>query len=185
MFYKDINKRDGLRNSCKECTNIKNKLRYMRDKEKIKNRNKEYVTRNSDKIKCRNKKWRASNRDRLNTKNIIYEKTRKLKDPVFKLKIHLRKQLRMALMKTRVYGIKSRLYSITGKLGVDLINYLHSTFESNYGMPREWIYGFQVEIDHIIPLATAATIEDVIKLNHYTNLQILLKEDNKIKGTKL
>jgi hypothetical protein len=30
-------------------------------------------------------------------------------------------------------------------------------------------YGW--DIDHIIPLATAKTIEDVIKLNHYTNLR--------------
>lgn len=43
----------------------------------------------------------------------------------------------------------------------------------------------KVHIDHIIPLATAKTEEDVIKLCHYTNLQLLKGEDNLSKGDKL
>jgi hypothetical protein len=34
-------------------------------------------------------------------------------------------------------------------------------------------YGTNWDIDHKIPLATAITEEDVIRLNHYTNLQPL------------
>ena len=34
-------------------------------------------------------------------------------------------------------------------------------------------YGVVWDIDHIIPLSTALTEEDVLKLNHYTNLQPL------------
>ena len=41
------------------------------------------------------------------------------------------------------------------------------------------------EIEDIIPLATAKTEEDVIKLCHYTNLQLLKGEDNLSKGDKL
>ena len=33
-------------------------------------------------------------------------------------------------------------------------------------------------IDHIVPLATAETEEDLYKLFHYTNLQPLLVQDN-------
>lgn len=46
----------------------------------------------------------------------------------------------------------------------------------NYG---EW------EIDHIIPLATAKTKEDIVKLCHYTNLQPLWASENRKKGAKL
>ena len=46
----------------------------------------------------------------------------------------------------------------------------------NYG---EW------HIDHIIPLATAQSIEDVKRLCHYTNLQPLWAQDNLRKGAKI
>lgn len=36
----------------------------------------------------------------------------------------------------------------------------------------------EVQVDHIIPLQTAKTTDEVIKLCHYTNLQLLRKEDN-------
>lgn len=39
-------------------------------------------------------------------------------------------------------------------------------------------------IDHKIPLATAETEEDIIKLCHYTNLQPLWRNDNLSKGKK-
>ena len=40
-------------------------------------------------------------------------------------------------------------------------------------------------IDHIMPLASAKTKEDVIRLNNYINLQPLWAEDNLRKGTKI
>ena len=44
-------------------------------------------------------------------------------------------------------------------------------------------YGFKVsdsnlDLDHIIPISSAKTIEDVYKLNHYSNFQLLPKEYN-------
>jgi hypothetical protein len=49
------------------------------------------------------------------------------------------------------------------------------TFENN----GEW------HLDHIIPLATATTEEEIIKLNHYTNFQPLWAEENLSKGDKI
>ena len=40
-------------------------------------------------------------------------------------------------------------------------------------------------LDHIIPLSTAKTEEDIIKLCHYTNLQPLWAEENLSKGNKI
>jgi 5-methylcytosine-specific restriction endonuclease McrA len=45
----------------------------------------------------------------------------------------------------------------------------------NYG---DW------HIDHIIPISTAKTLDDVMALNNYKNLQPLWWIDNLIKGSK-
>ena len=39
--------------------------------------------------------------------------------------------------------------------------------------------------DHIIPISSAQTEEEVIKLNHYTNFQPLWAEDNLRKSNKI
>ena len=47
-------------------------------------------------------------------------------------------------------------------------------------------YNFGWDIDHIVPLSTASELEDVIRLNHYTNLQPLCSKINReIKKDKL
>ena len=43
---------------------------------------------------------------------------------------------------------------------------------------------YQPTIDHIKPIATAKTEQDVIDLCHYTNLQMLKPEDNLAKSDK-
>ena len=43
----------------------------------------------------------------------------------------------------------------------------------------------EVEIDHIIPLSIANTEQEIINLCHYSNLQLLKKEDNRFKSNKL
>ena len=71
-------------------------------------------------------------------------------------------------------------------LGCDfkyLKNHLYKTFFENYGY--EYDGKEAVHIDHIIPLATANTKEDVIRLCHYTNLQLLKPIDNLRKSAKI
>jgi hypothetical protein len=48
----------------------------------------------------------------------------------------------------------------------------------NYGL-----YGWH--IDHIIPLASANTEDELLKLFHYTNLQPLWAEENLLKSNKI
>lgn len=46
----------------------------------------------------------------------------------------------------------------------------------SWGKYRQW------EVDHIVPLGAAASLEDLIQLCHYTNLQPLWKRENRAKG---
>lgn len=62
------------------------------------------------------------------------------------------------------------------------VNYLLETYKKNYGV--EYDNKEKVHIDHITPLSTAKTEEDVIKLCHYSNLQLLKAEDNLKKSNK-
>ena len=63
------------------------------------------------------------------------------------------------------------------------MEHLRKTFKDNYGY--DWDGQEDVHIDHIIPLATANNEEEVLKLCHYTNLQLLKPEDNMSKQDKL
>ena len=47
-------------------------------------------------------------------------------------------------------------------------------------------FNFGWDIDHIIPLSSASCKEDIIRLNHYTNLQPLCSKINReIKRNKI
>ena len=48
-----------------------------------------------------------------------------------------------------------------------------------------WLNHGDWHIDHKIPLAAAKTKEDVIRLNHYTNLQPLWAAENLAKGAMI
>jgi hypothetical protein len=46
-------------------------------------------------------------------------------------------------------------------------------------------YGTAWHIDHIIPLASARDIDELVALCHYSNLQPLWAEENQLKSNKL
>jgi len=78
------------------------------------------------------------------------------------------------------YAKTSKSQNILGCTFEEFKIHLESKFEpwmnwSNYGnwngYPKEINCAW--DIDHIIPISTANTIEEILKLNHYTNLQPL------------
>jgi hypothetical protein len=48
-----------------------------------------------------------------------------------------------------------------------------------------WANRGKWHVDHIVPLASAKTIDGIIRLNHYTNLRPLWASDNLKKGTQM
>jgi hypothetical protein len=106
-------------------------------------------------------------------------------DPLYSLKIKTRTMIYDALSnKTK------RTEDILGCSFEDFKLYLESKFESwmnwgNRGLYNGYLnYGW--DIDHIIPLSSVKTEEEIIKLNHYTNLQPLCSKINRdIKRNKL
>lgn len=71
---------------------------------------------------------------------------------------------------------------ITDMLGCS-IHELQTHLEGKWVDGMNWgNHGYEWEIDHIIPLSSDKSRDGFIRLNHYSNLQPLWKEDNRIKG---
>lgn len=190
---KDKNQLKGYANRCKPCKNKKDADYYSVNKEDIQQKRKKYETKEykhfmylkhkQKRLESR-RKYYKENKSTINEKrkpkNRIYEKKRRLVDPLFKLSSNLRRRLRYALSVTS-YTKNKILTQYLGCSVEELKQHLQSKFTEgmtwdNYG---EW------HIDHIIPLCSAKTEQELYELCHYTNLQPLWAKDNQRKGGKL
>ena len=112
-----------------------------------------------------------------------YQEQRKQVDPIFALKLATRSLLSQAF-KRACEGTFSKQEHTHELLGCSFEFFLsHIASQFTEGMTLE-NYG-QWHLDHIIPLATATTREDIVRLNHYTNFQPLWAKDNLSKGAKI
>jgi hypothetical protein len=62
---------------------------------------------------------------------------------------------------------------------------LRDHIENQFVSGMTWEDKHLWHIDHIVPLSSAKTVEELEKLCHYTNLQPLWASDNMSKGAKL
>lgn len=101
-------------------------------------------------------------------------------DPVYAISFAVKGSIRNAI-KRMGYTKRNRSYQILGCSWEFLKGYLEAKFQP--GMT--WENRGQWEVDHIVPISSAVTEDDVIRLNHYTNLQPLWASDNRSKGAKI
>lgn len=172
-FYYQNNKEYVL-NRCKNY--YKENIEQITEKSKV--RSKIYRNNNKEKIKALAKKWKLENPDY--TKN--YVSNRSKIDEIFKFKRSVRNLILSSFKRKKIVK-NEKSENILGCSLEEFKQYLESKFESwmnweNYGLyngtPN---YGW--DIDHIRPLAKANTKEDVIELNHHTNLQPLCSYINR------
>lgn len=152
--------------NCKKCEIARIKKYY--NYEKIKQSNKKVLTEEQIDIK--------------KSKRRLYQKNKRENDLVFKLKMDIRNSIYYSFERKN-YSKKYSCEKIIGLKINDFIAYLLNTFKENYGY--EWNGVEKIHIDHIIPLATAHSEDEVIKLCYYTNLQLLKAKDNLTKHTKI
>ena len=153
---------------------------YQKYKARVLARQKEYYLKNKDARRKYNESYREQHRREINEHALAYYYNGKT-DPVFYLKGKARRNIRDSFQR-RKYQKSKPTEQLTGLSSIELCQYLLTTFKKNYG--RDWDGKEPVHIDHIIPLATAKTEEDVTRLCHYTNLQLLTAQDNLAKGSK-
>jgi hypothetical protein len=165
---------------------IINKNKYEKlDKEKKKKKDKEYAIKNKEKLNLKKKLWGLENPEKHKKAKYGYVKKMMSTDILYKLKRCVSASINQSLKKKGFYR-KSRSYEILGCSYEEFKTHIESKFEQwmnwknrgNWnGVPKEINTAW--DIDHILPLSSAMCEEDVIKLNHYTNLQPLCSYTNR------
>ena len=144
----------------------------------IKASKKLYYEKNKERIKCAQKEWQDKNKE----KTRLYNKEKYNKNTFHKLKVNVRNLIGNSI-RSKNFKKLSRTEQILGCSFDDLKLHLESQFESWMTWENRGLYNgepnFGWDVDHIIPLNSALTLDDVIRLNHYTNLQPLCSYINR------
>jgi hypothetical protein len=198
-IHKPVDEMKGF--TCKKCCNIqkreRTKERMKTDDEfrKLKNRkayerrlrrmeeDEEYKQRLSCKRFEREKRRLETDEEYKERKRVyVKEKSRRRfnNDPLYRFKKLLRNNVRNSFKR----GGFSKTSECRKILGADW-DVVKKYFESKFTEGMSWDNMGLWHIDHILPISTATCEEDVIRLNHYTNLQPLWGEDNLKKSNNM
>lgn len=186
-----------------------------RNKDRIKKQTELWILNNVEKLKDDKKKYyqvnrqvilekSAANYEKNRNKKLEYQKRyqnenkykrnkqlseRRQNDVLFRLTTNIRNLINNSFYDSG-YSKKSKTQEILGCSYDEFKIYLESKFENWMNWENRGIYTGELsvgwDIDHIIPLCFAQSEEEVIKLNHYTNLQPLCTKINRdIKKDKI
>lgn len=204
LFYKAKHTKDGLGFYCIDCSKKANKETYKKtgykqlEKKRTqresgdgrqaescrqwyrKNRDfalegkKRYLDENRGLINERRKTYHTSEEAKNNKRALTKRQTkeRMKTDPLFKFK----KQMRTCVLnqlKRFGYTKRSKTEQMLGIPYDEALKHLQIG-----GVPSDW------QIDHICPLSQAVNEEEVLKLFHISNLQMLSRKDNLMKSDK-
>jgi hypothetical protein len=201
-FGKSKSSKDGLLYCCKKCNSERGKKYVKENPKKVLEQQKKWRDKNPEWVYNRHKKWREENSELVNEirrnwlnknpeKRKEYRENYKLRkherrkerrdnDPVFNLTNRMRCRIWKYLNILEITK-RNKTFDIVGCSPVFLKEHLEKQFTDgmNWGNQENW------HIDHIIPLSSAKTEDELYRLCHYTNLQPLWAEDNLKKGNKI
>jgi 5-methylcytosine-specific restriction endonuclease McrA len=146
------------------------------NKEKISEDRKEYYELNKERICKRASKARKSKVGR--EKRRIYAKKILNNNPLVRLKQNIRCTINQSFKNKGLTNNKTYL----------------EILECDFDFLTEWLnneasngntYGIgNLQIDHVIPISLAQTEEETALLNHYSNLQLLTRQENQSKSNR-
>lgn len=124
--------------------------------------------------------YRKKNKATLREKDKIYRKKRMDEDAVYKAKIIARTFIRKSISRGG-YSKKSRTHEILGCSYEEFKIHIESQFIDN----MSWNNRDMWHIDHIVPLSFGETEEEVLVLNHYSNLRPMWGVENEMKSDNI
>jgi hypothetical protein len=187
----------------KEEKDLACKQYYLENKEKIKEKRKNYYLDNKPtilenlRIKYSNtilsdeeleKRRLSSQKHYSNNKEDIHKRRKEIHrmrlktDIIYRLSLNMRTSIRESL-KSNGYRKCQRTEEILGISIIEFKKYLESKFEDWMNWENRGLYNGELnygwDIDHIIPISSAKTEGEAIRLNHYKNLQPLCSKVNR------
>ena len=163
---------------------------YNDNKDLLSTRMKKYYKDNKEHAKVYSKIYREENKESLReykkrgdvkSRRNCARKDRYKNDPIYKLNCILRRRIKEELLRFKTNQFSKNITlqknkEIFGCSPQQLKEYIESKFQEGMSWENHGLFGWH--LDHIIPLNQATTVEELIKLNHYTNLRPLWAKDN-------
>lgn len=170
----------------------KRRAAYLRDSDAQRARCRSYRKKGIDYHRARARSWREENKARVSEYNREYGKSpaaadyrrrryeEKSSDPVWVISNRIRVRIN-GLIAEAGDSKGFRTFDLLGYTPQELADHLERQFVKGMG----WHNRDKWHIDHIVPISTAKTVEDVIALNQLSNLRPLWARDNLSKGDRL
>jgi len=174
--------KDGKVPTCKKCLkddrdrdrdklNARRRRYYEKNKELEKEKSRLHYQNNKEESSIRCKAYYQKNKDQFRIKQDEYDRNKRANDPLFKLSGNLRNLIRTRIQK-RGWEKTSKTQDILGcSFKVMELHLNNNPYNFKFGESG-------LDLDHIIPLSTATTEEELLALNHYNNFQLLPSEYN-------
>lgn len=166
---------------CPVCHAERRNKWYQANKENAKRSNKQWIENNKERRSEYSRARYQNNKPKMVKAAVEYRKQRMTTDPLYRFSLGVR-SLIAAAIKLRGFAKTTKTANILGcEFEVFQLHLINSAF-NNYGsfIDLPGVY----HMDHIIPMASAVTEEDVIRLNHYSNFQLLYADENRSLGAK-
>lgn len=169
--YREIN--PDLARACSRAS-------YQKYRDKRLCKNKEYREKNKKNLYEAHKQWVEQNKEYVQKYMREYAARRRMSDPLFALSVRSRGRITVAF-RLGGYTKRSRTFKLIGCGWSELKTHIENLFVDGMTWENRHLW----HVDHIVPLSSARTVEELESLCHYTNLQPLWASDNMSKGKKL
>lgn len=148
--------------------------------EQYKKKERATYTRHAEKKSAYQRAFYQRNKERLSKYKAEYDRKRYKTDALFALARTVRRRMSLAIQ--RAGYIKSQ--KTEEMLGCTL-SYMKDHLEKQFTSGMNWENRGKWHVDHIIPLSSAKTEDELIGLCHFTNLRPLWAEENLKKGARV
>ncbi len=176
-YIKEYNKNYVPSEEVRANSKISSKKYYNKHQEHYKEVNKIWYQNNKEKHLSNGQKWRVENPEKA---KIHYTKSNRKRqtDPVKNFAMRVRCSIRKSFNKTGLLK-RETTFEMLGYSNIELHNHLNPYLDKPCECCLNIILDLKCSnIDHIIPMCTAQTEDDVVRLNQLSNLRLICKKCN-------